>query len=430
MAVAGTRTAAGAPGRVITIDGPAGAGKSTAAREVARRLGFAYLDSGALYRAIAVAAARAGVPAGDGAAIASLRARTRIEAEAGRHEFRVRLEGAEVGEALRAPDVSERASQLATLPVVREWVGELLRAAAAGRRCVAEGRDMGSRVFPDASLKIYLTASLDARAQRRGEQLQGVGGAGDPATVREAIARRDDRDRSRAVSPLRVPPGAARIDNTRLDPNAQAALIVQLYRARGRLKGGVGYRLVRTSAGLFLRLTTGWRVTGREHLPAGGFILATNHKSYADPPLLAAAIGGAIGFLAKAELFRAPLAGRTLRWLKAIPIRRGRFDREALERTISFLQGGCPVAVFPEGTRIPGPGLGPPRAGIGLLARRAGVSVVPGRIRGLECGFRLTGRRVRIRFGPPLEPQEGEEDAVFVARVMAAVGRLGESAEA
>jgi cytidylate kinase len=415
---------------VITIDGPAGAGKSTAARAVALRLGFAYLDSGALYRAVAVAARRAGVAAAAPEAIATLRARTRIEAEARRHEFRVRIDGSEVGEALRAPEVSELASQLATLPAVRDWVGDLLRAAAAGRGCVAEGRDLGSRVFPDARLKVYLTASLETRAQRRGEQLQAAGGPGDTAAVREAIVRRDARDRTRVASPLRVPPGAARVDNTRLGPDEQAALIVRLYRARGRLQGDLGYRMVRGSVGFFFHVTTGLRATGVENLPAGGFILATNHKSYADPPLLAAAVGGAIGFLAKAELFRAPLPGTILRWLMAIPIRRGRFDREALERTIAVLRQGRPVAVFPEGTRIPGPGLGPPRAGVGLLARHAGVCVVPGRIRGLESGFRLTGRRVRVFFGRPLEPEEGEEDAAFVARVMEAVARLGEPAGA
>ena len=262
------------------------------------------------------------------------------------------------------------------------------------------------------------------------DRLEAAGRADDPAAVREAIVRRDTRDQTRAASPLRIPAGAARIDNTRLSPDEQAALIVRLYRAHGRLRSDLGYRLVRASSGLFFRLTTRLRVRGLENLPAGGFILATNHKSYADPPLLAAAVGGAIGFLAKAELFRAPLAGKVLRWLLAIPIRRGRFDREGLERTIAVLQQGLPVAVFPEGTRITGPGLGPPRAGIGLLARHAGVGVVPGRIRGLESGFRLTGRRVRVFFGPPLEPEEGEEDAAFVARVMAAVARLGEPAGA
>jgi len=411
--------------RVITIDGPAGAGKSTAAREVARRLGFAYLDSGALYRAIAVAARRAGLAADDPSALAGLPSLVRLEARTDARGFGVLLDGSEIGEELRAPEVSELASRLATLPVVRNWVGELLRRAAGDRPCVAEGRDMGSRVFPDAALKIYLTASLEARARRREGQLDETGASNRVEAVREAIAQRDARDRTREISPLRVPSGAARIDNTRLTPERQARLIVRLYRCRGRLRGDLAYRVVRGSLQIFFKVTTRLRVGGAGNLPAGGFILATNHKSYADPPLLAAVVRGEIGFLAKAELFRVFPIGALLRWLRAIPIRRGRFDRDALERAIGVLQQGRPVVVFPEGTRIPGPALGRPHAGVGLLARHAGVMVVPGRIRGLENGFRRIGQRVRVDFASPLEPEEGETDAAFAARVMEAVARAG-----
>jgi CMP/dCMP kinase len=410
--------------RVITIDGPAGAGKSTAAREVARRLGFVYLDSGAFYRAIAIAARRDALDPADLAGLAALRRRARLSASSDAGGFRVALDGADVTGELRAPEVGEYASRIATVPGVRDWVGDELRALAARGGCVAEGRDMGSRVFPDAALKVYLSASLEERARRRRAQLDEAGAAADEERVRAGIAGRDERDRTRAHSPLRIPAGAARIDNTHLDPAAQADLIVALYRGGGWRRGNFFFRAVQRIARAFYRLTVGLRVLGVEQLPHGGFIVASNHKSEADPPILGASAPGEIGFLAKAELFRIPLFGLALRALYAIPLRRGRFDRAAVTSAIRALQGGRPMVVFPEGTRIPGEALGRPLPGIGLIARHSGTPVVPTRILGLEHGFRLHGRCARVRFGAPLDPEPGETDAEFTERVWRAVARL------
>jgi cytidylate kinase len=186
---------------VVAIDGPAGAGKSTVARAVARQLHFTYLDSGAMYRCVALAGLRRG------AAPAVLASTVRIELS----DDRVWLDGEEVSAEIRAPAVSEAASRAAADPAVREaMVGQQRRLMATGD-WVAEGRDIGSVVVPDAEVKVFLTADPQERARRRAAEL-GV----DPVTVLAEQAIRDHRDATRAHSPLAPAPGALELDTTGL----------------------------------------------------------------------------------------------------------------------------------------------------------------------------------------------------------------------
>ena len=430
----------GGPPRVITIDGPAGAGKSTTARAVARRLGFAYLDSGALYRAIAVAAGESldrmapagGLPGREAepAGLARFLEEVRVEILPQDEAFRIRVNGRDLTAELRAPEVDERASRLATIPLVREFVAQRLREVAARHPSVAEGRDMGTTVFPDAALKIFLTASLEERARRRAEQLRAAGAAVEAGEVRKGIDRRDRRDQDREASPLRPARDAIRIDNSRLSFDEQVALIVALHRGGGRLRERPSYRVARLWSRLVLGLFFGLRANGAERLPSGAFLLASNHKSYLDPPLLGAAAPRPISFLAKEELFRVPGLGAVIRLLGATPIRRGAADRHGLEEALARLSQGTPLVVFPEGTRIRGPGLGEPHPGIALLARRASVPVVPVRIWGSDRPWRAFLRRrerIWVLFGDPLPPPAvGGATAArdFARGVMAAIATL------
>jgi cytidylate kinase len=197
---------------VIAIDGPAGAGKSTVARAVANALGYTYLDSGAMYRSVALAAGKRGA---DPAAIAPA-----LRIEPGE---RVLVDGEDVTDEIRQPAISEEASRIAADPVVREALVALQRRLLSSGNWVVEGRDIGTVVAPGAELKVFLTADPQERARRRAAEL-GV----DPATVLADQAIRDERDREREHSPLRPAPGAALLDTTGLTLDEVVQRIVEL----------------------------------------------------------------------------------------------------------------------------------------------------------------------------------------------------------
>ncbi|MEX2222110.1 MAG: (d)CMP kinase [Candidatus Rokuibacteriota bacterium] len=195
---------------VITIDGPAGAGKSTVAAALARRLGFTLVDTGALYRGLAWAVQEARVPLEDGPALRDVLERTSVRLDGSR----VLVDGRDVSEDIRAPAISRLTSRLTTLGVVRDKMTPIQRALAAGGAAVLEGRDTGSVVWPEAEVKFYLDADLDTRARRRRDDLVGRGVVADLETVREDVARRDRQDMERALAPLVRPAGAVVVDTT------------------------------------------------------------------------------------------------------------------------------------------------------------------------------------------------------------------------
>jgi cytidylate kinase len=221
---------------VIALDGPSGAGKGTISLILARKLGFHYLDSGALYRALAVAAARHQVAADNIEALAVLAAHMDVAfamAEQGA-EPRVILEGEDVTTQVRAEDTGIQASRIAALPEVRAALLRRQRAFARPPGLVADGRDMGTEVFPDAALKVFLTASPEERARRRYNQLIEKGVTATLAELIEAVNERDERDRNRPVAPLRPAQGAMILDSTGRTIDEVVATI--LAAAKQRLK--------------------------------------------------------------------------------------------------------------------------------------------------------------------------------------------------
>ena len=214
---------------VIAIDGPSASGKGTVAQLVARELGFGYLNSGALYRLIALTVVRNDIETSDefrAAAIAAQLPTPRFEGD------EIFLDGKPVADAIRTEEVSAAASFVAALPKVREALLGRQRAFRQPPGLVAEGRDMGSVVFPDAELKVFLTASLEARAHRRVKQLKEKGIAATLAALFQDLRERDSRDATRSVAPLKHSPGARLLDTTSMSAEQAAARIVGWYRNR------------------------------------------------------------------------------------------------------------------------------------------------------------------------------------------------------
>jgi cytidylate kinase len=201
---------------VITIDGPAGAGKSTIAKALARRLGWTYLDTGAMYRAVGFAAHRDGVDVADEPAMEKVVANLDLSVAPGDGTMRVFLGSREITGEIRRPHISKLASDASKLRVVREAMKELQQAIGRKGRVVAEGRDMGTVVFPEAGIKYFLQASLDERARRRFVEMEEAGEHVSLEEVRQDMAARDDADSSRSLAPLRPAEDSILVDSTAL----------------------------------------------------------------------------------------------------------------------------------------------------------------------------------------------------------------------
>ena len=198
---------------LIVIDGPAGSGKTTVSNLLAERLGYSYVDTGALYRAIALAAKTAGIASDDDAALEKLCRIICLEIKPTSRGFCLMLDGSEVGERIRTPDISMMASAVSARPVVRRYLLDLQRRIGKQKRCVFEGRDMGTVVFPDADKKFFLDASLKTRAMRRYEQYKSDNHQ-TPEDVEKDMARRDHNDSTRDIAPLKPAADAIFIDTT------------------------------------------------------------------------------------------------------------------------------------------------------------------------------------------------------------------------
>ena len=205
---------------IVAIDGPSGAGKSTLAKGIAKELGFIYLDTGALYRALALKVIRQGVDLTDEEKIAALAGATDIDLVEQNGGVAVLLDGADVSGLIRTPEVSQTASKVSALKAVRHRLLELQRALGERGDVVAEGRDIGTVVFPRAEVKIYLDASVEERARRRYEELQGTGREVTLEDTLREMEERDRRDSERDLAPLRMAEGALAVDSSSLSADA------------------------------------------------------------------------------------------------------------------------------------------------------------------------------------------------------------------
>lgn len=367
---------------IIAIDGPAGSGKSTIAKLLAKKLGFFYLDSGALYRAITWALLDKGVDIQEEAKVNQALKNIQISFEYNLN-FKVFVGSRDVTEEIRLPYVSQAVSLVSSYKKVREMVNEIQKSSVK-ENAVVEGRDITSVVFPFADLKIFLEASIEERARRRWLEWQIKGIEGSLEQARKDIEQRDLLDSSRKHAPLKVAKGAIVIDTTKLTPEEVVDRIFQLVNKKERKDWfwNFAYCLLWLPVKVLFRL----KVNGKENLNLlqGPAVVISNHKSYIDPIILGLAIKKPISFMAKAELFSYPLFSFIIKKLHAFPVRRGTLDREAIKKGLERLKMGYHLGIFPEGTRIHHSELGSFKKGVILFLKEGNFPVLPVAIKGTE----------------------------------------------
>ena len=221
----------------IAIDGPSGAGKSTSARAAAKELGFIYVDTGALYRAVGVAALKQGVATSDPKAVADLLPGLTITLRFEAGEQKVYLNGEDVSKTIRLPEASMAASDVSAVPAVRAFLFDLQKTLARENNCIMDGRDIGTVVLPDAFLKVFMTASAEVRAQRRFNELKAKGEDPDFETLKAEIIERDWRDSHREIAPLKQADDAFLLDTSDMSIDMVAGYVMGLYDERARRAG-------------------------------------------------------------------------------------------------------------------------------------------------------------------------------------------------
>lgn len=425
----------------IAIDGPAASGKSTLAEALAKRLGYLYFDTGAMYRAVTLAALRRGIDLTNEAALAKLANEIVIDLRpASQNDGRlsdVFVDGKDCTWAIRAKDIDANVSAVSAFPSVRAALTVQQRRIGERGGVVMAGRDIGTVVLPNADLKIYLDATLEERTKRRLTELQQRGLTASYEQIMDGLRERDRIDSSRAVAPLRPAKDAVTLNTDGIEKEEVVNKVVELLpdaqgapatKTRKPYKVAWKNRLFRSiMAPIFkqiFRLLCRVRMRGLENIPkTGPYILAYNHLSYFEPPLLLCFWPKFPEAVAGADVWDRPVVSIFVRGYGALPVRRGEYDRKIVEDMLCVLQSGKPLMLAPEGGRGHAPGLRQAHAGVAYLMDRAGVPVLPVGISGTSDDMlkkALRGKRPEliINIGAPfmLPPIEGRGEARRAAR--------------
>ncbi|MDD5326851.1 MAG: (d)CMP kinase [Phycisphaerae bacterium] len=422
---------------IITIDGPAASGKSTVARLLAERLGASFLDTGAMYRAVTLAAMQADVNMNDQDQLLDVLEKRKFQFAAKNNKTTVSIDGADVTEQLRLPEVTANAKYIASAAKVREKLVEMQRQFAAGEETiVTEGRDQGTVAFPDARFKIYLIAQASERARRRAID-EGRTSPNEIEQIQKDIEERDAGDQNRAVGPLTPAADAVVVDTTGSSVEEVVDKLLKIVNDKLPI---TNHQLPVTSPSTSLRMVSPsnhyklpkmrWfrfarglckifcltffklHPEGRENVPYHGpLVLICNHQSFLDPVLCGIFVKRPLHFLARSTLFRG-LLGRLITSVNTIPVRRDEADLTAMRVVISKLKQGHGVCLFPEGTRTRDGKITAFKPGFGLLCRRGGADIVPVIIDGaFEAWPRhkklfSPGSRIDIRYGKVISAAE------------------------
>lgn len=376
----------------LAIDGPGGAGKSSVAKNVASRLGVLHLDTGAMYRAFAYQALREGLDSTDGEAMAALTRRVKIDVrflDGCQHTY---ANGEDVTALIRTPEISMATSNCAVFAPVRALMVRMQQDIASQQSMVLDGRDIGTRVLPEATLKIYLTASTEVRARRRFTELAHKGIQADFDRVLSEVAARDLQDSTRQVDPLCVAPDAVTLDTSAMNqPQVEAAILdllekklMQTNQEPVREPFTLFYRLAMwASYALFHTvLPVRYHHAERANMDAP-FILIGNHNSMLDPLLIGWKCKRyQIRYLGKKELTKNPLLRAMYRNMLMIPVDRHNMDMRAVRDCLKTLKEKHILGIFPEGTRHKKTLMQEMESGIAMIALRGEVPILPAYITG------------------------------------------------
>ncbi|HEY4254968.1 MAG TPA: (d)CMP kinase [Chlamydiales bacterium] len=430
---------------IIAIDGPSGTGKSTVAKGVAKKLGFTFFDTGAMYRSMAWWVAKAGVDPTDESAVSqelpNFHYEIQTDVTGSRKYF---VNGTDVSEAIRSPEISSLASKISTYPDVRKALVKIQREFGREQDAVFEGRDMGTVVFPKADVKIFLTANPTIRAERRYRELLTKFPDLEKSLTYEQILtdleKRDHSDSTRAISPLKKAIDATLIDTSEFKAEEVIEQVVQLVQKKtvSSPSMGIFYGFIYWIARLYLRLFYRLKIHGLSHFSKGAAIIASNHASNLDPPIVSVSCPEEVHFLAKESLFRVPVLGFLIRKLNSHPVSRNAADAASFRLIIDLLQSGHKIILFPEGNRTPNGHLQPIQRGLAFLVMKARCAIQPVYVHGTfkiwpagKKWPKLWGRLSCV-FGSPIawEEFEGLEKKEAERRITERMGQALKNLEA
>ena len=399
----------------IAIDGPGGAGKSSVAKAVAKRLGIIYVDTGALYRTIGVYMLSRGVDPKNEEEVSPLLSDLSIELKFTDRGQIIMLNGNEVGDEIRTPEASMAASAVSALGTVRSFLLNTQRDMALKNSVIMDGRDIGTVILPNAEVKIFLTASPEARAKRRFAELTAKGIDTTYEKVYEEMAERDRNDSTRAIAPCVPANDAVTLDNSNINFEQTVDRVISIVKKaekKRRKRGTAFYMTCRTIVYPIFSLFNRFKVIGKENIPKdGGALVCCNHIGIKDIFLLGLSSPRQLYFLAKKEAFSIPFIKHIMRWLGALELDRGGKDVGALKNAVSAINGGKLVMIFPQGHRCPGknPAETNVKSGAGLIAYHAKTKVIPICIKTRDVRYKFL-RKTEVIIGKPIEYSDLEFD--------------------
>ncbi|HRW58367.1 MAG TPA: (d)CMP kinase [Chlamydiales bacterium] len=408
---------------IVAIDGPAGTGKSTIAKKLAKTLGFVYFDTGAMYRSFTYLLIKNKIAVSDDKKIRKILKEFVFDVQRDEEGQRFFANGEDVSSVIRTAEVTELVSAVSVKKYLRQKMVRLQRKFAKNNHTVIEGRDIGTKVFPKAEVKFFLTATANVRAQRRYDQylekFPEMKSIISFDKILSDIQKRDQTDSNRKISPLKQAEDAFLIDSSNMTieevldtmlEDVNKVLISKRRYIQGKMK--FFYKMVCKTCYLLLRLFYRIEIYGQNYFIKGGAIVAPNHVSNFDPPIIAATSPEEIHFMAKASLFNIPILSALIRKLNAHPVSIGKSNLKAMKDLAKIIKEGNKILLFPEGNRSKTGEIQDFMPGVVFLSFQGNIPIIPAYILGSYKAWprhkkfpKLFGKMICC-YGKPIFPND------------------------